>query len=101
MKHVFFVLAMTMLAVCTNIAFADPNAKSQLSKTEAVLQKVSINTASLEQLDAIPGLGKKKAQAVLDHIAQYGPIQSQADLTKVKGIGDKLAAKIGPYLSFN
>ncbi|MBU1312016.1 ComEA family DNA-binding protein [Rheinheimera muenzenbergensis] len=101
MKQIFFAIAMTILAVSANLAFADAKTSSPISKTDVAVQKVSVNTASLEQLDAIPGLGKKKAQAVLDHIAQHGPIQNQADLTKVKGIGDKLAAKISPYLSFN
>lgn len=101
MRHVFFVIAMTMFAIGANLAFADPQASSQISKTDIAVEKVSINTATLEQLDAIPGLGKKKAQAVLDHIAQHGPIQNKADLTQIKGIGDKLAAKISPYLSFN
>lgn len=101
MKHVFFVVVMTTLALCANLTFAEPEASSQISKTDTVVQKVAINSATLEQLDAIPGLGKKKAQAVLDHIAQHGPIQNKADLTQVKGIGEKLAAKISPYLSFN
>lgn len=101
MKQIFFVLVMTALAVSANLVFAEVKTASQITKAEAVVQKVQINKASLEELDAIPGLGKKKAQAVLDHIAQHGPIQDQAGLTKVKGIGDKLAAKISPYLSFN
>ena len=100
MKHLIFVIAMTTVALCTNLVFAGPDAANQLAKAEAVLQKVSVNSATLEQLDAIPGLGKKKAQAVIDHIAQHGPMQSEADLVKVKGIGEKLAAKISPYLSF-
>ncbi len=101
MKHLFFVLIMTTLAVCTNLAFADAKTATQISKSEVTVQKIQINNASLEELDAIPGLGKKKAQAVLDYIAEHGPIKDQAQLTKVKGIGDKLAAKISPYLSFN
>lgn len=101
MKQIIFVVVMTTLALCTNLVFAGAESANQLAKAEAVLQKVSINSASVEQLDAIPGLGKKKAQAVIDHIAQHGPLQSEADLVKVKGIGEKLAAKISPYLSFN
>lgn len=101
MKKLIFVILMTTLSVSANLAFADAKSTTQLTKSEVNLQKVSINSATLEELDAIPGLGKKKAQAVLDYIAENGPIQSQSDLTKVKGIGEKLAAKINPYLSYN
>lgn len=104
MKRVCFALSMTALLLVTNVWAADTKTAAQITKTSAAshaVQKVPLNTATLEQLDAIPGLGKKKAQAVLDYIAQNGAIKDQAQLTEVKGIGDKLAAKISPYLSFN
>ena len=104
MKKICFALGMTALTLTANQCLADTKPAMEISKTAAVtnsMQKVSLNTATLEQLDAIPGLGEKKAQAVLDYIAEHGPIKDQAQLTKVKGIGEKLAAKISPYLSFN
>ncbi|RVU37717.1 helix-hairpin-helix domain-containing protein [Rheinheimera riviphila] len=62
--------------------------------------KLSINKASPEQLTAIPGIGQKKAQAILDYIKANGPIKDPKQLTEVKGIGDKLAAKIAEFVSF-
>lgn len=103
MRKLCFALGMTALSLTANLCVADttPTALSKASAQSHSVQKVSVNKATLEQLDAIPGLGKKKAQALLDYIAQNGPIKDQAQLTQVKGIGDKLAAKISPYLSFN
>jgi len=103
MKNLFFALGMTVFALVTNLCFAQTTDSTEISKTAAAshsVQKISLNTATLEQLDAIPGLGQKKAQAVLDYIAQNGPIKDQTQLTQVKGIGSKLAAKISPYFSF-
>lgn len=104
MKQLYFVLAMTALTLMVNVCVADTQSEMKVTKASAAahqVQKVQINTATEAQLDAIPGLGKKKAQAVLAFIAKNGPIKNQAQLTQVKGIGDKLAAKISPYLSFD
>jgi competence protein ComEA len=103
MKTIYFALGMTALTLMVNVCVAETKAPVQVSKAAAAshqMQKIQINTATEAQLDAIPGLGKKKAQAVLAYIAQNGPIKSQTQLTEVKGIGEKLAAKISPYLSF-
>ena len=54
---------------------------------------VDLNTATVEQLDALPGIGPTTAQAIVDHRARHGPFRSVAQLLQVKGIGEaKLAA---------
>lgn len=54
---------------------------------------VDLNTATVEQLDALPGIGPSTAQAIVEHRARHGPFRSVAQLLQVKGIGEaKLAA---------
>ncbi|WP_089015972.1 ComEA family DNA-binding protein [Micromonospora inositola] len=49
---------------------------------------VNLNTATLAQLDALPGVGPVLAQRILDHREQHGGYRSVADLRQVEGIGD-------------
>ncbi|MFI6239401.1 helix-hairpin-helix domain-containing protein [Micromonospora sp. NPDC050795] len=49
---------------------------------------VNLNTATLAQLDALPGVGPVLAQRILTHRDQHGGFKSVGDLRQVDGIGD-------------
>ncbi|MFR9777311.1 helix-hairpin-helix domain-containing protein [Micromonospora sp. MS34] len=49
---------------------------------------VNLNTATLAQLDALPGVGPVLAQRILDHRERHGGFRSVSDLRQVEGIGD-------------
>jgi competence protein ComEA len=49
-------------------------------------QTVNINKASLEELDALPGIGPTKAQAIIDYRTEHGPFNAIEDIQNVKGI---------------
>jgi competence protein ComEA len=55
---------------------------------------ININTADLATLESIPGIEKEKAQAIIDHRTIYGNFHSVKELTKVKGIDEKLLTSI-------
>ncbi|AIQ65088.1 hypothetical protein PSTEL_20145 [Paenibacillus stellifer] len=61
---------------------------------------VNVNTASAAELTALPGIGEKKAQAIVDYRSQHGPFKSASDLEKVKGIGPKMLEKMKPYVVY-
>ncbi|MER5337208.1 helix-hairpin-helix domain-containing protein [Micromonospora sp. NPDC002717] len=50
--------------------------------------RLNLNTATLAQLDALPGVGPVLAQRILDHRDQQGGFRSVGDLRQVDGIGD-------------
>lgn len=49
--------------------------------------RISLGSATLEQLDTLPGIGPVTAQAILDYRSEHGPFRSVDDLMDVKGIG--------------
>jgi competence protein ComEA len=55
---------------------------------------VNINTASADQLDALPGVGPSTAQAIIDYRTAHGPFTSVDDLAAVKGIGPAKLAQL-------
>ncbi|WP_410483240.1 ComEA family DNA-binding protein [Streptomyces sp. ST1015] len=50
---------------------------------------VSLGTATLEQLDALPGVGPVLAQHILDYRTQHGGFRSVDELRQVNGIGER------------
>jgi competence protein ComEA len=50
-------------------------------------QPIDLNTASIAQLDTLPGVGPATAQAIIDYRSQHGRFQSVDELLNVRGIG--------------
>ena len=61
---------------------------------------VNINTATLEELQTIKGIGKKKAEAILQYRKQHGAFRTKEDLLQVKGIGKKALEAIESQVTF-
>jgi competence protein ComEA len=61
--------------------------------------KVNINTATLEELESLPGIGPSLGQRILDYRTQHGPFRSVDELLNVSGIGDKRLADIRPKVT--
>jgi len=74
-------------------------ALAALLVSTAALAAVNLNTASKDELVALPGIGPSKAQAIIDYRTQNGPFKSVDEVRKVRGIGEKLFQQIKPELS--
>lgn len=70
------------------------------ARAEAPADKgvVNVTNASVEELERLPGIGEKKASAIVEHRRTH-PLRKLEDLTKVKGIGRKTVQRLRPYLT--
>lgn len=60
---------------------------------------INLNTATLEQLETLPGIGRKTAERILEYRTKSGSFKRIEDLMNVKGIGEKSFLKLKPLVA--
>ncbi len=80
MKKILLLLMMMISLTITGVVYAGA--------------MINVNTASIEQLQDVKGIGPKMAEAIVAYRKTHGDFTSLDALTSVKGIGDKKLAKI-------
>ena len=73
--------------------FSDTKTSSKTAFAIENGSKISLNSADLNQLKQLNGVGEKKAQAIIDYRRQSGGFKHIEDIQKVKGIGPALFEK--------
>ena len=61
-------------------------------------RRIDLNHATASDLEALPGIGPKLAQRVIDHRRSHGPFTKVEDLRQVKGIGHKKFDRLRPHV---
>jgi competence protein ComEA len=93
MLTVLAVLAMPLAVL------AAPHQAPQGEADAARVAAVNLNTATAAQLEALPGIGAKTAQRILDYRQKSGGFKKIEELMNVKGIGEKNFLKLKPHIT--
>jgi competence protein ComEA len=89
-----------VLALSALLMTASVSAQTAAAPAAAAAQKASINlnTATLDQLETLPGIGRKTAERILEQRQKSGGFKKIEELMNIKGIGEKSFLKIKPMV---
>lgn len=93
LKKAICTLLLSGMPFVANMALAVEGQFSEFSDSSLVSDNtapIDINTATAEQLMTLKGIGKKKAQAIIQYRDTHHGFRSIEELDNVKGIGSKL-----------
>ena len=90
-------LARILLAICLMITFSASSVMAAKANTK-IKTKVNINSASSQELQTLPNIGPKTAQAIIKYRKKHA-FKSVDELLEVKGIGEKTLKKLRPYVT--
>ena len=93
-KRVLVGLLMAML-----LATAAPNAVAQQPAAVAKAATLDLNSASVTDLESLPGVGRRTAERIIEYRQKNGSFKKIEELMNVKGIGEKSFLKLKPLIA--
>ena len=96
-----------VVSILMVLALAVPAAQAQEKAEKAEKAKpaasasspVNLNTATVAQLETLPGIGSRTAQLIVEHRQKNGGFKKIEELMNIKGIGEKSFLKIKPLVT--
>jgi len=85
-------------AVASVAPSRSPRSAPQAAATATTQFPINLNTATADQLEAIPGIGPVLAQRIIEYRQTHGRFQSVDELLEVRGIGPKRLENMRPYV---
>ena len=87
------------LLLVTLLALAASGAQAQEPAPPAPGTTLNLNSATLPQLEALPGIGRSTAERIIEYRQKNGGFKRIEDLMNVRGIGEKSFLKLKPLIT--
>ena len=99
--RITFAVALVLSAavlISSPVAAATPQSQEPAAVASPAKPVINLNTATLDQLETLPGIGRKTAERILEHRTKVGSFKRIEELMNVKGIGEKSFLKLKPLI---
>jgi competence protein ComEA len=97
-RSLLFLGAVMVFAVAA-LALVPGTARGATPQPPAPSDKVNINTAGVDELVALPGIGKAYAERIIEYRQKNGPFKRVEDILNVRGIGEKTFERLKDRLT--
>lgn len=91
--------ALLALAAAAPVFAQDQPARPAKTASASASAPVNLNTATAAQLEALPGIGARTAQLIVEHRQKTGGFKKIEELMNIKGIGEKSFLKLKPMVT--
>ena len=94
------IMIAALAAIALSTAAAGAQGRATAPKTTATAAApVNLNTATVDQLATIPGIGAKTAERIIEYRKTNGGFKKVEDLMNVQGVGEKSFLKMKPLIT--
>ena len=91
--------ALTCLLAGLLLAAPVTNAGAQQPATTARAAAIDLNSATVADLETLPGIGRSTAERIIEHRKKTGGFKKIEELMNVKGIGEKSFLRLKPLIT--
>jgi competence protein ComEA len=88
-----------LFVLCLGAMTAAAQEPRPTSATSAAAAPINLNTATMAQLEGLPGIGKATAERILEYRQKSGGFKKVEDLMNVRGIGEKSFLTLKPLVT--
>ena len=93
---------MSHFTICLILCFAllgcTARVENGVVEDRAAAGSININTATLDELEKLPHIGRKTAEAIIQFRTENGPFRRPEHIMQIRGISEELYIKLRPYL---